>query len=41
MWLDLVISIHGKYTGSVTADTDEKICVKDLTGWCEEHKAKW
>jgi hypothetical protein len=33
--------MFGKYSGMVIAKDGEQIGIKELTGWCEEHKAKW
>ena len=36
-----VHQMFGKYSGMVIAKDGEQIGIKELTGWCEEHKAKW
>lgn len=36
-----VHQMFGKYNGSLISDAGEKIEVKDLVGWAEEHNAKW
>lgn len=36
-----VHQMFGKYNGTVISDAGEKIEIKDLVGWAEEHNAKW
>ena len=36
-----VHQMFGKYNGTVVADSGEKIEIKDLIGWAEEHNALW
>jgi len=36
-----VHQMFGRYSGSVTADDGEKITIDSLTGFAEEHNAKW
>ena len=36
-----VHQMFGKYNGRVVTDEGEKIEIKDLIGWAEEHNARW
>jgi len=36
-----VHQMFGRYNGTVISDDDEKIQIKDLIGFAEEHHAKW
>lgn len=36
-----VHQMFGRYNGFVVTDEGEKIEIKDLTGWAEEHQARW
>ncbi|MDD5312884.1 MAG: DUF2804 domain-containing protein [Dehalococcoidia bacterium] len=36
-----VHQMFGRYNGIVTLDNGEKLEIKDLIGWAEEHHAKW
>jgi hypothetical protein len=36
-----VHQMFGRYSGTLIADDGEKIEVKDLIGWAEEHQARW
>ena len=36
-----VHQMFGRYTGSVVPDTGERIAIKDVFGWIEQHKARW
>jgi hypothetical protein len=36
-----VHQMFGRYSGSVVPDTGERIAIKDVFGWIEEHKARW
>ena len=36
-----VHQMFGRYNGWVVTDSGEKIEIKDLTGWSEEHYARW
>jgi hypothetical protein len=33
--------MFGRYSGILIADDGEKIEVKDMIGWAEEHHARW
>ena len=36
-----VHQLFGRFSGTLTTDTGEKIQVCDLIGWAEEHRARW
>jgi hypothetical protein len=36
-----VHQMFGRYSGTLIADDGEKIEVKDMIGWAEEHHARW
>ncbi|MGA2368235.1 MAG: DUF2804 family protein [Dehalococcoidia bacterium] len=36
-----VHQILGRYSSLLVADNGERIEIKDLIGWVEEHHAKW
>jgi hypothetical protein len=33
--------MFGRYNGTLISDSGEKLEVRDLIGWAEEHNAKW
>jgi hypothetical protein len=37
----LVHQMFGRYNGAFTSDTGERIVIRDLVGFAEEHHAKW
>ncbi len=36
-----VHQMFGRYSGFVVADNGERIEIKDLISWAEEHHAEW
>jgi hypothetical protein len=36
-----VHQMFGRYSGFVVTDEGERIQIKDLIGWAEEHRARW
>jgi hypothetical protein len=36
-----VHQMFGRYSGTLVTDAGEKIAVKDMIGWAEEHHARW
>ena len=33
--------MFGRYDGTVVSDSGETISIQDLTGFAEEHRARW